>query len=206
MIISSKGFKKLMRESWKENRLHVQRPDPSGIYVGGTGWFLYAKSLKKLANKDKAAIIELCGDLPDPLQGYLVGKDQNNQIEMTEAESGYNLDKADRAHEEFVRLGIRIGTAGGKEVFYSKETGAACMVRCEYWDMLTSDMAGAAISGEKVDFLYFEDDDYIFAVYACRMEEDSLEYIAMRHMQAIARDVEAWKGRTPDWRQENGDD
>ena len=80
MFFKMSKIKSLMKTMYKAWGLHVGVTETGWLYVGGMSWAI-CQSLEECPKEFKGAIIELCGDLPEPGQAYLAQKDAI-QMEM----------------------------------------------------------------------------------------------------------------------------
>lgn len=94
MFFKSAVFKRLLTEAWKGPGLTVghdlgSETREEGYYLSGGYWVIWIAA-GEIPNKEKGAIIELCGELPESGQVFKAMKDYGNQYEVEQSET-YHL-------------------------------------------------------------------------------------------------------------------
>lgn len=99
MFIKTSEFKKLINAAYKSCGLTVGN-DGEGIFVAGAFWVIWVKE-DKLPNKEKAAIIELTGDLPGAGEVFKAVTKEANQYELSDNECWRIREAAEKAGVNF---------------------------------------------------------------------------------------------------------
>ncbi len=85
MFFKINKLEKLLKNTWKNAGIiigHVPCDDKSGAYVLiGTSWKLWIRDIR-MPKELKAAVIKLCGDLPELGEVFKSMKDMDNQYEL----------------------------------------------------------------------------------------------------------------------------
>lgn len=80
MFINTAVFKRMIKKAWSGAGLTVGR-DGEELFLEGGFWIIRMKA-KEIPNKEKAAIIELTGELPGEGEAFKAMKGVGNQYEM----------------------------------------------------------------------------------------------------------------------------
>ncbi|MDE7331242.1 MAG: hypothetical protein K2O16_03225 [Lachnospiraceae bacterium] len=80
MFITTAGFKSLIKEAYKNGRL-VAGATPEEYLFEGSFWVIRVHR-DRLPKKEKAAVVELTGELPSPGEVFQAAKGEANQQEM----------------------------------------------------------------------------------------------------------------------------
>lgn len=94
MFFKKAVFKRLVKNAYKGGGLtvvHDQRTDKEGeiirdgYCIGGGYWIIWVDT-EYITKEAKAAIIELCGELPDPGEAFTAYKESGNQYRVAKTE------------------------------------------------------------------------------------------------------------------------
>lgn len=81
MFIATAGFKRLIKEAYKNGRL-VAAATAEEYSFEGSYWIIRVDR-NRLPKKEKAAVVELTGELPSPGNAFRAKKGEANQYEIT---------------------------------------------------------------------------------------------------------------------------
>lgn len=98
MFITTAGFKSLIKEAYKNGRLVTGATQEEYLFEGSC-WVIRVDR-DSLPKKEKAAVVELTGELPSPGEVFRAAKGQANQYEMQENEAWDIGNTFDRCREE----------------------------------------------------------------------------------------------------------
>lgn len=82
MFISTPGFKRMVREAFKQGLLKIAREE-GDLIIRGRHWHMIIDP-GFLPNKGKAALIEIAGELPEEGEQFLCQPDGSNQMMILE--------------------------------------------------------------------------------------------------------------------------
>mgnify|MGYP001028970922 CR=1 FL=1 len=127
MFFKQTVLKRMLKAAYKGAGLTVGRmaeneTDPGGYYVS-SGWWVMWFAAEEMPKEAKAAIIELCGDLPGVGEVFKAIKDGGNQYEIEQKEI-FNLPAAFRKCECHFRVTKFLGQQGDKVIRFIQEDGA----------------------------------------------------------------------------------
>ena len=103
MFFKSAAFKRLVNEAYKGPGLTIghdtgpEDEDKEGYYLSGGYWIIWIAK-EWFTKKEKAAVIELCGDLPEPGEVFKAMKDYGNQYEIEQSEMYHLPEKFKQCH------------------------------------------------------------------------------------------------------------
>lgn len=99
MFVSTKGFKKLIKASYDTDGLTVGASDEEYFFEGGS-WVIRVEK-EHLPNKEKAAVIELTGELPAAGEVFKAKKKCPNQYLIPDNQVWNIGEQILEAHEKF---------------------------------------------------------------------------------------------------------
>lgn len=104
MFFKQSVLKRLFKNAYKGVGLTVgQDSNGKGYYVAGSYWVIWV-AVEHITKETKAAIIELCGDLPEPGEVFKAQKDGGNKYEIEQNEI-YNL--PERYEKAEIRFNVK---------------------------------------------------------------------------------------------------
>lgn len=127
MFFKQSVLKRLLKDAYKGAGLTVghaaesETGDPEGYYIS-SGWWIMWFTVGEMPKEAKAAIIELCGDLPEPGEVFKAIKDMGNQYEIEQKEI-FNLPKAFNECKCHFRITKLLGQQGDKIIRFIQEDG-----------------------------------------------------------------------------------
>ncbi len=144
MFFKLSVFKKLLKEAYKGIGLTVNRtaePDidggiREGIYLQGGYWAMWI-DLKAMPKEAKAAVIELCGELPELGEPFTAQKKKENQYEIERREY-MNLPERARAAKTKLRVSrmmIKKGVSADR-LMQLPDTGRIVMMDEIFMDLI----------------------------------------------------------------------
>lgn len=99
-----------------------RRGGPEGYYIS-SGWWIIWFLADTMPKEAKAAVIELCGDLPGPGEVFKATKDMGNQYEIEQKEV-YNLPAAFKKCDCRFNVTKLLGQQGDKVIRFIQEDGS----------------------------------------------------------------------------------
>lgn len=88
MFFKQNVFERLLKEAYKTCGIYINHridQEECGAYqIAGTDWAAQIQD-DEMTKEAKAAVIKLCGDLPEPGEAFLARKDYPNQYEIESA-------------------------------------------------------------------------------------------------------------------------
>ena len=96
--------------------------DPEGYYISSSWWIMWFNA-GQMAKEAKAAIIELCGDLPGVGEVFKAIKDGGNQYEIEQKEI-FNLPAAFKKCNCHFHVTKLLGQQGDKLIRFIQESGS----------------------------------------------------------------------------------
>lgn len=148
MFIKTAGFKKMIKEAYTSGGLKVI--NNGGTYTIAGGYWAMEIYCDKLPKKEKAAVIELTGELPEKKKGFEATK-AGNQYEITENALFWVMNDAEETEEWLTMTMLFMKTAGGKvaRVLQNPATRKITLINQEITQSISND-AIDAWNGESI--------------------------------------------------------
>lgn len=127
MFFKATVLKRMLKAAYKGAGLtvgHAAESDtgePEGYYIS-SGWWVMWFNAAAMPKEAKAALIELCGDLPGAGEVFRATKDMGNQYEIEQKEI-YNLPAAFKNCKCQFRVTNLLGQQGDKLIRFIQEEG-----------------------------------------------------------------------------------
>lgn len=127
MFFKATVLKRMLKSAYKGAGLTVGHSaagedgggEPEGLYIS-SGWWVIWFIYDKIPKEAKAAIIELCGDLPEKGEVFRAIKDMGNQYEIEQKEI-FDLPKAFKGCKCTFRVTKLLGQQGDKLIRFLQE-------------------------------------------------------------------------------------
>ena len=151
MFFKLSVFKKLLKDAYKGSGLTVNRtavPDEyggvrEGIYLQGRHWAMWI-DLEAMPKEAKAAVVELCGELPELEKPFTAQENEINQYEIERMEYMNLLERARSAKTKFKVSGMMIKKgASAVRLMQLPETGRIAMIAEIFMDLIDIDSMSA---------------------------------------------------------------
>lgn len=129
MFFKQAVLKRMLKAAYKGAGLTVghdagneEGGEPEGYYIS-SGWWIVWFLADTMPKEAKAAVIELCGDLPGPGEVFKAIKDMGNQYEIEQKEV-YNLPAAFKKCDCHFNVTKLLGQQGDKVIRFIQEDGS----------------------------------------------------------------------------------
>lgn len=181
MFINTSVFKKMLKKAYKTGGFTVGNDDGE-IFIEGRSWVLRVDE-EYFPNKEKAAVVELAGELPAPGEVFSCKKDAVNQYTVPWNEIWDIGKRFDEIHTEFFKTDVSIQLFQDKcRVMQEKRYGRCIVLKEEYFDLIDVDQSNNAIetetegpraSDEGGEILYWKNNIMSLALCGVKVEEDT---------------------------------
>lgn len=147
MFINTSVFKKMLKEAYKTGGFTVGN-DNGEIFVEGRSWVLRVDE-EYFPNREKAAVVELAGELPAQGEVFSCKKDEVNQYTVPWKEVWDIGKKFDEILTEFCKTDVILELFQDKcRVMQGKSTGRCIVLKEEYFGLIDVDQSDNAIETE----------------------------------------------------------
>lgn len=193
MFLKTTVFKKLIKSAWNGHGLTVGRNE-EGIFLEGGYWIIRVKE-DSLPNKEKAAIIELTGELPEEGEVFKAMKDIGNQYEIDQNEVWKIGRQKSLAENSYIRTNILLKQHNTIcRVLKNEETGKCILIDEMFINLLDyeaiewekeSEPEGPVALGEEATVLYWGNEICTLAVYTRAANVENYEPALLEAIQKI---------------------
>ena len=125
MFFKQPVLKRMLKAAYKNEGITVghtkesEKGIPEGYYVFSNRWGIWIMA-ERMPKEVKAALIELCGDLPEAGEAFRARKDRANQYEIEQKEA-YDLPEGFMKCEYRFRVTKLLGQQGDKTIRFLQE-------------------------------------------------------------------------------------
>lgn len=188
MFISTQGFKKLVKAAYNMGGLTVGASEEEYLLQGDTWVMRIGKEF--LPNKEKAAVVELVGELPatgevfkavkkQPIQ-YLVKGNPVWDIgsQFLEAEEGFNVTKAIFETDEYM---VRVLQNKQNNLCIPISEAFTGIINVDAIDKENEEMPEGPVRRAGGDIMYWKNNAMVFAacIIECKEETPLAEYLRL---------------------------
>lgn len=183
MFINTTKFKKMITDAWKHHHFIVGVTEEKYFFSDGT-WIISVYN-DMLPNKEKAAVIELIGELPEPEQIMKTGKDMPAQymipddvwdIEKTFDKCQYCMTVTRSIYQDTLNRYRVIQNRQDQKCFFINDYFIDLFDRGSWTDD-DNEPQGPKTLNNSPGTLYWKNNTMAFAVYPIKVWEDNEELL-----------------------------